>query len=199
MSSTGRKEARRPHDFYATPRWCVSRLLEAVQIPAGAWLEPCAGEGDIVSAVSKCRSDVIWDVFEVREECRQALYGLQEALSVRRVRIGDFLSANVPKEYVATLMNPPFTYAKEFIDRAKSCSDWVVSLERLNFMGGEERSAWMRADMPDVYILPNRPSFTGSGTDSIEYAWFVWGPDRGQRQGRIEVLPSTPIEERRRP
>jgi hypothetical protein len=36
-----------------------------------------------------------------------------------------------------------------------------------------------------------------STTDSIEYAWFVWGPERGRRAGKIVVLDHTPLEERK--
>ena len=35
-----------------------------------------------------------------------------------------------------------------------------------------------------------------STTDSIEYGWFVWTPERGRRVGKIEVLDHTPDEER---
>jgi hypothetical protein len=33
---------------------------------------------------------------------------------------------------------------------------------------------------------------TISTTDSIEYAWFVWGPERNRKRGAIEVLEHTP-------
>lgn len=36
-----------------------------------------------------------------------------------------------------------------------------------------------------------------STTDSIEYAWFVWGPERGRKAGQIHVLDHTPLEERK--
>lgn len=45
---------------------------------------------------------------------------------------------------------------------------------RLNFLGSKKRCKWLQADMPDVYVLPNRPDFTGDGGDATEYAWFVW-------------------------
>ena len=32
-----------------------------------------------------------------------------------------------------------------------------------------------------IYPLAKRPSFTGEGTDSAAYAWWVWGPGRGGR------------------
>ena len=45
MSATNRGAVRNEHDFYPTPAWCVHRLLEAVPLPAGRWLEPCVGDG----------------------------------------------------------------------------------------------------------------------------------------------------------
>jgi hypothetical protein len=36
-----------------------------------------------------------------------------------------------------------------------------------------------------------------STTDSIEYAWFHWGPERGRKRGMIEVLEHTPEEQRK--
>lgn len=61
-------------------------------------------------------------------------------------------------------------------------------LLRLNFLGSQRRAAWLRAWTPDVYVLPRRPSFTGRGTDSCEYAWCVWHEDRRGPRGSVEVL-----------
>ena len=36
-----------------------------------------------------------------------------------------------------------------------------------------------------------------STTDSIEYAWFVWTPDRERKAGSIRVLAETPEAERK--
>jgi hypothetical protein len=60
-------------------------------------------------------------------------------------------------------------------------------LLRLNWLGGQARAAWHRANPCDVYVLPRRPSFTGKGTDATEYAWMVWGTGRGGRWSVLEV------------
>lgn len=67
----------------------------------------------------------------------------------------------------------------------------MAILLRLNFLGTEGRSAFMREHAPDVYVLPNRPSFTGTKTDSIEYVWFVWPGARRRRSGKMQVLDVT--------
>jgi len=61
-------------------------------------------------------------------------------------------------------------------------------LLRLNFLASERRQEWMKTDTPDVYVLPNRPSFRGKGSDATEYAWFVWDTFS---TGRIFILDLT--------
>jgi hypothetical protein len=70
-------------------------------------------------------------------------------------------------------------------------------LLRLNFLGSSVRAQFMRSHTPDVYVLPNRPSFTGNGTDSIEYTWFVWRHgNAGRAEGKLTLLSETPLAER---
>ena len=74
-------------------------------------------------------------------------------------------------------------------------------LLRLNFLGSQERSDYLREHMPDIYVIPNRPSFTGGKTDSIEYAWFVWSKynDYGKNSsGKIVILETTPANIRKK-
>jgi hypothetical protein len=63
-----------------------------------------------------------------------------------------------------------------------------------------------KCDWAEIYPVKTSPpktcpacghnKLTVSTTDSIEYAWFVWPPDRERRQGKIEVLDHTPEEMR---
>ena len=69
-------------------------------------------------------------------------------------------------------------------------------LLRLNYLGSEKRAAFFQEVPPDVYVLPNRPSFVRGGNDSCEYAWFAWGPKRRRDEGRFAVLGTTSWEER---
>lgn len=63
----------------------------------------------------------------------------------------------------------------------------IAFLLRLNFLGSKDRRDWWQTRMPTaLYVLTPRPKFLmrdGSevlgkngkpGTDSCEYAWFVW-------------------------
>lgn len=182
MSATNRSGARRPFDNYSTPEWCVKRLLEARELPMGTWLEPCAGDGAIARAVPS--DHVYWTTVELRAECAADYHG-------------DFLTAEVERHFDVAITNPPYHLAEQFIVKCLEIADHVVMLLRLNFLEGESRADFLRRYPPDVYVLPNRPSFTGKGTDATAYAWFYWPPERRRESGTIRVLASTPKEERK--
>lgn len=197
MSSTARGGKRSPADFYATPRWPVHRLLERLTLPKGIWLEPSAGNGDIVRSVNAVVPGLSWHMIELREECKPLLDGMGI------VQIADFLAPALqwsrrPLWANVTIMNPPFSLAMEFIQKSLLITEHIVALLRLNFFGSADRNEFFRGNMPDCYVVPDRISFTADGkADSIEYMWAHWGPERNRRAGRIEVLSTTPLEERR--
>lgn len=203
MSSTKRGGQRSEADFYATPAWCVRRLLEAVRLKSGGvWMDPCAGDGAIViAAEEEERSGNYadnWALFEIRKECERAL--IQANPSGASPHIEDFLCEYRSWMQVdVTLTNPPFSLAMEFVKACIPISFHVVFLLRLGFLGSEDRSSFIRETRPDIYVLPNRPAFVKNrhgqlATDSIEYAWFHWHD--GSRS-KYEILNSTSLEERK--
>jgi hypothetical protein len=207
MSSTKRGSKRSPADNYPTPAWVVHRLLEEVALPNGRWLEPGVGNGDIVRAVHQKMEGAQFTGFDIRHTKFMKAAELQPEL-------GDYFVGNLLKpegrlldiasgeKFAVAIGNPPFRLAAEFIDFSLHYAHTVAMLLRLNYLGSDTRAAFMHRLCPDVFVLPNRPSFRPSKrglltTDSIEYAWFVWGPDRDRTEGRIKVLKTTPKEERR--
>jgi hypothetical protein len=90
------------------------------------------------------------------------------------------------------LTNPPYSRAFEFLEKALSEAPHVAMLLRLNFLGSEKRAKFFQRTPPDIYVLPNRPSFARGHTDSCEYGWFVWGPERERVSGIVSVLDTTP-------
>lgn len=183
MSATGRSGERVEADYYPTPAWCVHRLLEAVRLPGGAWLEPCVGDGAICKAVARDRTDVLWTTYDIRPDSCAAT-------------VGDFLGVHSPDDRPwasVCLTNPPYSLAMEFVQHAMKHAHVVAMLLRLNFLGSEGRAEFFRAHPPSVYVLPNRPSFVNGRTDACEYAWFVWGL---HPTPEIRVLATTPKSER---
>jgi len=154
-------------------------------------LEPAAGDGAIIRAVA--RMDVTWIAAEKRAVELGPLFRLTAP-----VCIVDFLAWQPPCRLTVAITNPPYSLAMEFVEHALTMADNVAMLLRLNFLASEKRAGFMRAHPPDVYVLPNRPSFTPDGkTDSIEYAWFVWPQGVRRTGGMVRVLAPTAATERR--
>lgn len=96
----------------------------------------------------------------------------------------DYLKADIKKiiegyEADIIITNPPFNSAIEFVKKALEDvkeDGLVIMLLRLNFLGSKNRNEWLKANMPyEIYVHSKRMSFIdGKGTDSIEYAHFVW-------------------------
>lgn len=187
MSATGRGErGGEGADFFPTPAWCVDWLLRAVDLPGGNWLEPSAGDGAIIRAVNARRDDVRWSAVEIRED-DSVKAGLSTA---RRRWFGDFLlwAPEIVRTtpHAVVLGNPPYCDAAAHVAKALECAPIVAFLLRLNFLGSAKRLNFWRHHPADVYVLSDRPSFDGEGTDATEYAWFVWG--QCGTYGKVQVL-----------
>ena len=206
MSSTNRGGKRSEADFYATPPWVVRRFLEAYPLSGGRWLEPCAGDGEIIRTVNASRTDVKWSACELREEMKPHLQPLVQ----ERLVLNDLLACDLQdfgdNKFDVALTNPPFRIALPIVQKCRSLAKTTVMLLRLNFWGSEERQAFMEAYPPDTLVLPNRPMFSINkkgkpGTDSPEYAWMVWGDDAyyetAPSKAQIRVLKRTPLAERK--
>lgn len=215
--------ARRKNDAYDTPAWCVRRLLEDesfhhqwMEAPAGPVLEPCAGNGNIIETVNEFDKDVAsggWVATELRPECRGSLLYLcdgGEKDTSPNVLIGDFFSPET-RAFVnnwrpsCVITNPPYSLAVPFITACLDIvgPDGVVAmLLRLNFMSSSRRAGFFKGNMPDIYVLPDRPNFVlsdkGSTSDMQEYAWFVWSGVRTD-VGAIRRLGVTHRSERPKP
>lgn len=192
MSATGRGAERRDADYYPTPAGPILRLLDHVELPGGEWLEPSAGEGHIIRTVNAQRGDVRWTACELRQECGAPLRSMG-----LKPRFGDFLQIDPLNVWTdrwhagpfgVALGNPPFGLAQEFVEHTLRMADQVVFLLRLSFLESQKREAFFqRVGVPDVFVLPERPSFTGEGTDSCAYAWMRWMRG-GAQEGRVRIL-----------
>ena len=155
-------------------------------------MEPSAGEGAIIRAVNARRADVAWSAIELREEAIPLLT-LAVAAGGRSGAVDrdDFLTAAPRYAHVerhdVVCGNPPYADALAHVVQALRVAPVVALLLRLNFLGSKKRRDFWARHPADVYVLSERPSFDGEGTDATEYAWFVWG-QCGAGPGRIQVL-----------
>jgi len=183
-------------DFFETPPWAVDRLLDAVELPTGLYLEPGAGRGSIIRAVNARMTGARWTAIEQNPAFEPDL--LASGVRPLQVVIDDFLNVEPPPwKFDVTIGNPPYRDAMRFLQHAFTMSKMVIFLLRNGFLATEERNPFMRANPPDVFFLPNRPPYRGNGTDSTDYGWFVWYPGVQRQQGTLEILGLTPLKERR--
>lgn len=185
MSSTKRGSQRNNNDFYATPAWVTERLLKYVQLPGGKWLEPSAGDGAIVRVAYIHAPTVSIHANEIDPQHQQSLLNSGASL----ITIGDFFSMNNQNgAYNVCIGNPPFSMAQEFVEHSLTMSNEVVFLLRLAFLESKKRKALFdKIGVPDVYVLPERPSFINGKTDSCAYGWFRWY-STPRSAGEIRIL-----------
>ena len=181
---------RRANDFYQTPQKVIDALLNNYEIDEEKQcyiLEPCAGDGAIIKELQRegyCNIKAI----EIRPEETQ---NLNELVGYGRFAIADFLTMSEKHtgRPDVIITNPPFSLAMEILEKSMkivSEKGKVILLLRLGFLASDKRFDFMRENPPtDMFVLHKRPSFTGKGTDSQEYGWFVWDKDKQTQSIKI--------------
>ena len=164
MSSTNRGAARPEADYYPTPQWAITAILREIDWPQiTSVLEPAKGDGRILNSVRIQQPRAALDWAEISEG--------RDYLDRRYAPSHD-------ARFDLILTNPPFSQALEFATKALDEGHNVAMLLRLGFLGSQKRLPWWQQHpVQRLFVLAKRPSFTGKGTDSADYAWFAWGSD----------------------
>lgn len=197
MSSTNRAKGgyvRHEDDFYETPAWCTRALITHFRKvglmcpsfkPIQSVLDPFSGRGAILDVFKEEGASTFG--IELNEE--RAI----ECKRAHKTWHADAFDKRSWPACDAIVTNPPFFAALEGIGRAfyetKGFHATVAFLLRLNFLGSKKRSVLHTETPAEVLIMSERPSFRPDGkTDSIEYAWFLWG--EGTKPGNWSILPT---------
>lgn len=153
MSSTTRERSIH-RDNYQTPVWCVDIIIRQIN-----WMkvqtvhEPCAGDGNIYKLIKQLALASYCEIMEGTD------YLAHDGLSCDLI-----------------ITNPPFSQAMPFLEKSLKEAKTVIYLLRLDFLASKKRKPfWDANQISHLYPLSRRPSFTGKGTDSCDYGWFVWG------------------------
>ncbi len=198
MSSTSRGSIRSASDYYATPQWAIAEFLEAITTDAPslfgddlashdlAILDPCAG-GDrknLMAYPSAIKKFKTWN---------PNIYTMDIRLDSRAKIKADYLKSDVSLNPDIIITNPPFSLALEITQKAlRDVRDGglVIMLQRLNWFGGQKRKAFWQENMPVAcYIHSKRMAFSdASGTDSIEYAHFVWQKGQNPKFTQTKII-----------
>ena len=172
MSRALPESERRSDDTYFTPEVLAHALVGLLDVTGRVCWEPHAGKGAFVRALNLCGARVTGT--DISGE-----WGVER----------DFLTTK-PSPYSRLdwiIGNPPFRNHEAHIDRALSVAPNVAFLLRLAVMESATRAPmWKRWPLRKVWVLAERPSFTGGGTDSAAYGFFWW--QQGYT-GPAEVVP----------
>lgn len=180
---------RSPYDFYPTPTEVIDKLFDNYYLEGvhnETILEPCAGDGAIVATIRNRYPQSTIFAIEIDDSHGSKL----ETSGATKITIADYLKI-ADKTFPAIdwiITNPPFSLAQEFIEKSlKIAQKGVIMLLRLNFLGSQKRhDFWVKNPPSKIMVLSKRPSFTGHGTDSQEYAWFIW--DKLSHENPIQVI-----------
>lgn len=159
---------REENDYYATDPKAVEMLLDVESFNPRIW-ECACGEGHI-SEVLKNHGYNVWSTDLIDRG-----YG----------DVKDFFSFNAQvKDKTDIITNPPYRYAKEFVEHAleivqEGCK--VAMFLKIQFLEGRARKALFDKYPPKkVYVFSSRVNCAKNGefekykSSAVCYAWFVW-------------------------
>ena len=162
-------------DFYATPTESVKALFDNYEISGDSFYEPCVGQGHIAEVIKEYFPQAKLYVSDIVDR------GYPNTI------IRDFLkdSGNVTVEWVIT--NPPYKYAKEFIENSlKIVNKGVAMFLKIQFLEGQSRKDWLqKSPLKYVYVFSKRQSPLWNGqkinpktgkkwTSTMCFAWYIW-------------------------
>lgn len=180
MSRRVHNEARRiPLDAYYSSDDVAALCVSTLDLSGATRIvEPSVGGGAFVRAIR-----TVWPGWVYGVDINHDAPGLDLCPSQMRGwdfldvgKSGDFLDLPNGADWV--IGNPPYSHAEPHVRHALTLAPRCAFLLRLAFLESTKRVAFWRDHQPArVYVLAQRPSFTGGGTDSAAYGWFVWDAD----------------------
>lgn len=155
-----------PNDYYATEPRAVELLLEQEKF-GPVILEPACGQGHISEVLKSHGYEVI------STDLIDRGYGIGDT---------DFFTIEGENEDIDIVTNPPYKYAKEFVEKALDIvapGRKVAMFLRLTFLEGKGRRDLFRNYPPQTVYVSSARLQCGkngdfSGTSMVTYAWFVW-------------------------
>lgn len=154
------------HDYYATDPWAVNLLMDQETFVGPVW-EPACGEGHISKALQSYGLTVHSSDLIPRG------YGADGI---------DFLACQRRDLHCDIITNPPYKYARDFVEKALSVvapGHKVAMFLKLTFLEGQgRRDLFRNHPQQTVYVSSARLEcgkngyFTGSS--AVAYCWIVW-------------------------
>lgn len=174
MSTT---RSRAENDFYATPFYATEAILDHEKL-AGTILEPACGEGHI--------SKVLMERYPNSKIVSTDLVQREDKFGCN-VRGGvDFLSNEYNERFDNVITNPPFSLAKEFVEKGlQITNDKVIMFAKIQFLEGQQRKDFFaKTPLKYIYVFSKRVAPLNNGkpfdengkpwSSTMCFAWFVW-------------------------
>lgn len=209
---------RHADDFYETPAWCTRAILK--HLPVGNALDPCCGRGAILDVCHETGRGT-WGIeldAQRADMSRVAGHMVETADAlVAAWSLGDVLVTNPPyalaMAFVEKSLERPNRHSA-FLLRL----NWLESQERAAFHRAHPSDVYVMSRRPSFCasiscnqrkggcgwhvtqpVDDARPlrcpdcsgKLTVTTSDSTAYAWFVWGPGRGNRWHILDVDDAT--------
>ncbi len=156
-------KTREKDDFYSTPKIATEEIIKRIKFE-GNILEPACGTGAISKILSKTLSNEIISKDKVYRG-----YGEQK----------DFFEET--ERYDNIITNPPFKYAKEFIEKALTIANKkVVMLSKIQLLEGQKRFELFEKYPPTyVYVFVSHLPYMRGDIEQKESSamclcWYVW-------------------------
>ena len=195
------KDGRVDDDFYATDPKAVKMLLNILRndlkyIPEDTefyapklLLEPCVGEGHIADTVNRYYNDYF---------LMTGLDIVDRGWSNGRFIKENFLTWKYETLYDLIITNPPYSLAKEFVEKSMEClkiGGIMAMFLKIQFLEGAKRKELFDKYPPKyIYVFRNRMATWNNGqpkdpktgkkwATTMCHAWFIW--EKGNRSEPI--------------
>ena len=174
-ASNHTENEREKDDYYATDPIAVDKLLSAVELPQEIW-ECACGAGHLSERLIEHGKTVFSSDLRYR--------GYDKALTG-----ANFLETTPLLYYepCAIVTNPPYKYAKEFVEHALELlkdGDLCCMFLKLSFLEGKARKKlFVKSPPRQVLVFSERilcakngefERMKAGGGSAVAYAWFVW-------------------------
>lgn len=174
ISSAVRQQRIEPADSlddFPTPPWATRALCEWLdkryRLSNLTVREPAANRGHMVKPLGEYFRSV--DASDIAD------YGAGFPLR-------DYLAGDAPATVDATITNPPFRLAEEFITRADITSSHIVAMiVRIAFLEGQGRYERLFSANPPSHVLQftervvmHKGRLAPEGSTATAYCWLVW-------------------------
>jgi len=169
------KELAQEAEHYETDPWAARAILRH-ETMIGQVVDPCCGRGILAASARAAGYNVVY--FDKYAD----VWGAGQKIDfLVDPRVPGLVAGNT------VFMNPPFSLACEFVERAIDCgAEKIVSFQRFAWWeAGKRREFWDRHPPVRVYVCGDRAACWRAdiapadrkGNPPTAHAWFVWEKD----------------------